>query len=198
MEISDEELMVMFQQGDAMAFDLLFEKYRLPIFNFVYRMLDRERKSAEDLLQEIFMKVVKGKDFYEPKAKFSTWLFSIARNHCLNFIKSQPYRQARTTISLDVRHKESGLNLSDKIAVRQDNSQSIEAKEMCNILEEVISTLPDRYREIFLLRAVEGFSHREIARILEINPATVRTDYHRAKLMLREKIGPILDEGRSR
>ncbi len=68
-EIPDQELMIMFKDGDAVAFDTLFDKYRVPVFNFIYRMLNREKESAEDLLQEIFMKVVDGKDFYEPKAK---------------------------------------------------------------------------------------------------------------------------------
>ena len=193
-EISDQELMIMFREGNTAAFDLLFDKYRLPVFNFIYRMLDRERASAEDLLQEIFMKVVDGKDFYEPKAKFSTWLFSIVRNHCLNFIKSRRYMQAGSTVSLDARDKESGLNLADKIATEQDDQRSMENKEALEILEKTISTLPDKYKEIFLLHAVEGFTHQEISKILKINPATVRTDYRRAKLMLRKKIEPILDD----
>jgi len=187
-EFSDQELMIMFKEGNAAAFDLLFDKYRLPVFNFIYRMLNREKESAEDLLQEIFMKVVDGKDFYEPKAKFSTWLFSIVRNHCLNFIKSRRYMQAGNTVSLDARDKESGLSLTDKIPTKQDNQKSIENKEALEILERTISILPDKYKEIFLLHAVEGFTHQEISQILKINPATVRTDYRRAKLMLREKI----------
>ncbi len=194
-EISDEELMLMFQHGNAMAFDMLFEKYRVPVFNFIYRMLNREKESAEDLLQVIFMKVVKGKDFYEPRAKFSTWLFSISRNHCLNFIKSRRYMQAVSTVSLDAQNKEDGLSLLDKLAAKENGRQKITEKEMQEMIERAISALPDKYREIFLLRAVEGFAHEEISRILKLNSATVRTDYHRAKMMLREKIGPILNEG---
>ena len=140
------------------------------------------------MLQEIFIKVVDGKDFYEPKAKFSTWLFSIVRNHCLNFIKSRRYMQAGSTVSLNARDRDSGLNLADKISTKQDNQKNIEEKEALEILEKTISTLPDKYKETFLLHAVEGFTHQEISKILKINPATVRTDYRRAKLMLREKI----------
>jgi len=187
-EFSDQELMIMFKEGNAAAFDLLFDKYRLPVFNFIYRMLNREKESSEDLLQEIFMKVVNGKDFYEPKAKFSTWLFSIVRNHCLNFIKSRRYMQAGSTVSLDARDRETGLNFADKIPANQDNQGTIEEKETLETLEKTISILPDKYKEIFLLHAVEGFTHQEISKILKINPATVRTDYRRAKLMLRGKI----------
>jgi len=191
-DFSDKELMLMFQEGNTAAFDLLFEKYRRPVFNFIYRMLNRERESSEDLLQEIFSKVAWGKDFYEPKAKFSTWLFAIVRNHCLNFLKSRRYMQAKSTISLDAREKESGLNLADKLPAKK--AQSTEAKEIQELLEEAISTLPEKYREVFVLHGVEGFTHEEISQMLKINPATVRTDYHRAKLMLREKIGPLLQE----
>lgn len=79
-----KDLVRQFQLGNTHAFKLLFEQYRVPIFNFVYRMLNGDRESAEDLLSEIFMKLHNAREFYEPKARFSTWLFTIARNHCLN------------------------------------------------------------------------------------------------------------------
>lgn len=197
-EISDEELMCMFQNGDTIAFDMLFERYKIPIFNFIYRMLNREKGSAEDLLQEIFIKIVKGKDLYEPRAKFSTWLFAITRNHCLNFLKSKRYSEAKNTISLDGQYKNSKFSLSDKLAIREDNFRNIEDKEMLEILEEAVSILPDKYREVFILHAIEGFTHKEISEVLKINPATVRTDYRRAKLMLKEKLSPVLKDKRSK
>lgn len=196
-EITDEQLMVMFKQGDNMAFDILFEKYRGRVYNFLYRMLGRDRESAEDLLQEIFVKVFRGKEFYEPKAKFSSWLFSIARNHCLNHIKSLRYIREEGRVSLDHLGRESSLVMDDILSVQSSQEKNTERKEMLEMLENAINILPEKYREIFLLHAVEGFSHEEISQTLKINPATVRTNYHRARIMLKEKIGPMLQEERN-
>lgn len=176
--LSDEELMLRYRTGDMAAFESLFERYRAPVFNFIYRMLNREKHSAEDLLQEVFMRVDMGKSSYVPSAKFSTWLFSIVRNHCLNFIKSKQYRQASKTSPLD------DLSIS-----RQDIACDMESNE---VFEQVVCALPVKYRELFLLHAVDGFTHQEIAGMLKAKPATVRTDYHRAKLLIKERLGPML------
>lgn len=165
------------------AFDLLFERYRGPVFNFIYRMLNRERHSAEDLLQEIFMRVDSSKDSYEIKARFSTWLFTIARNHCLNFLKSRHYTQAGDTVSLDY---------NNNLVAHHNQANSLEQKDFRSMLEKLISTLPARYREVFLLHVFEGFTHQEIAEILRTNPATVRSDYYRAKILINDKLAPAL------
>jgi RNA polymerase sigma-70 factor (ECF subfamily) len=178
--ISDEELMVMFQNGNAHAFEILFEKYRIPVYNFIHRMLGRDTASAEDLLQEIFIKIVRAKDLYEPRGRFSTWLFSITRNHCLNFLRSRRYLEAKSSVPLDDR---------DATGPAVDAS-GIEVHEL---LEGAIDGLPDRYREVFLLHAVEGFTHREVSEILGMNAATVRTNYRRARAELRERLGDVLD-----
>lgn len=191
-EISDEKLMVMFQEGDTHAFELLFEKYRVPIFNFLYRMLNRQRGLAEDLLQEIFMKVFGAKEYYEPRARFSTWLFTISRNHCLNLVRSRRYLEAKGAVSLDARASEDGPRLADSLPARgEDPLAQQEARE---VLERVIAVLPDNYKEVFLLHAVEGFTHQEISETLNMNPATVRTHYHRARMILTDRMEDILEE----
>jgi len=193
-EISHEELMMQFQQGNVHAFELLFEQFRAPVFNFLYRMLNRQKDAAEDLLQEVFVKVIRAKDFYEPSARFSTWLFTIARNHCLNFIKSRRYRQREETLSLNGLAEESSPALSAALPVGGDTRRELERREIVEILEAAIGTLPDAYREAFLLHAVQGFSHEEIARISRTKPATVRIHYHRARKMLRDRTGGVFGE----
>ncbi len=198
-EISDEKLMVMFQEGDIHAFELLFEKYRVPIFNFLYRMLNRQRGLAEDLLQEIFMKVFGAREYYEPRARFSTWLFTIARNHCLNLVRSRRYLEAKDTVSLDTRASENGSRLADNLPARDEGQDPLAQQEVREVLERVIAVLPENYREVFLLHAVEGFTHQEISEILNMNPATVRTHYHRARMILVDRMEDILEEeGRER
>lgn len=183
---SDSELMVQFQQGNAAAVELLFEKYRLPVFNFIYRMLNRERQQAEDLLQEIFMKLLKAKDLYEPRARFSTWLFAIARNHCLNYLKSRRYLEGQRSVSLQDPGTEGGLTPAERLPGSQDVINDIQQRETQEMLEQAIGRLADDYREVFILHAVEGFTHEQIAEILQQNPATVRVQYHRARGMLRK------------
>ena len=190
-ELSDSDLMVKFQQGNPHAFSLLFETYRGPVFNFIYHMLNGQRDAADDLLQEIFMKVVKAKDFYEPRAKFSTWLFSIARNHCLNHLKSRRYAQGRNTVSLDAEGND-GASLMDVLPDEHPVPGGMERKELQGMLEQCIAALPDDYKEVFLLRAVEGLSHEDTARILRLNPATVRTHYYRARMSLQKQMGRLL------
>lgn len=189
-----DDVVMQFQRGDAHAFGLIFEHYRVPVFNFIYRMLNGDREAAEDLLNEIFMKLHDAREYYEPRAKFSTWLFTIARNHCMNYIKSRSYRQSRRIVSLEeLAQKTTETSAHDRLMSLSvpDDSKRADLREL---LEQAIADLPDEYKEVFILHAVEGFAHEEVAQMLSMNPATVRTNYHRARALLRKTItadGPL-------
>ena len=186
--VAHDYVIMQFQRGDAHAFGLIFEQYRVPVFNFIYRMLNGNREAAEDLLNEVFMKLHDAREDYEPKDKFSTWLFTIARNHCLNCIKSRNYRQSRRTVSLEeLVQKTTESSAPDRLVSRSvpDDAKRADLREL---LEQAIAGLPDEYKEVFILHAVEGFAHAEVAQMLRMNPATVRTNYHRARALLREQI----------
>ena len=193
-DMAQDYVVTQFQKGDAHAFGLIFEQYRVPVFNFIYRMLNGDREAAEDLLNEIFMKLHDAREYYEPKAKFSTWLFTIARNHCLNCIKSRSYRQSRRTDSLEeLAQKTTESSAPDRLMALSVPNDSKRA-DLRELLEQAIALLPDEYKEVFVLHAVEGFAHDEVAQILRMNPATVRTNYHRARALLRKTIaadGPL-------
>lgn len=187
-DMAHDDVVAQFQRGDANAFGLIFEQHRVQVFNFIYRMLNGDREAAEDLLNEVFMKLYDARESYEPKAKFSTWLFTIARNHCINFIKSRGYRQSHRTVSLE----ELAQQMTESSA--QDHLMSLSVPDdsrradQRELLEQAIAGLPDDYKEAFILHAVEGFAHEEVAHMLGMNPATVRTNYHRARALLRETI----------
>ena len=188
MDVADEELMLQTQRGNVHAFELLFERYRSRVFGFILRMLNGERQEAEDLMQDIFIKLFKAKEMYEPRAKFSTWLFTIVRNHCLNFVRSRAYLQAQRTVPLDPADESgmAGAAMPAFAPVRERES------DMTERLEQAVQSLPAMYKDVFLLRAVEGFSHEETGLMLGLNPATVRTHFRRARLMLVEMLeGPI-------
>ncbi len=180
-DVADEELMLQAQRGNAHAFELLFERYRARVFGFILRMLNGRRQEAEDLMQDIFVKVFKAKEMYEPRAKFSTWLFTVVRNHCVNFVRSRAYLQAQRTVPLEPSDELEAAATTRSLGTPRQS----DAGER---LEQAVRSLPEMYREAFLLRAVEGLSHDETARVLGVNPATVRTQFRRARLMLVEKL----------
>ena len=187
-DVAHDYVVMQFRQGDAHAFGLIFEQYRVPVFNFIYRMLSGNRESAEDLLNEVFMKLYDARESYEPRAKFSTWLFTIARNHCLNCIKSRSYRQSRRTDSLEELAQKATASSAPDRMVALSVPDDVKHADLRELLEQAIALLPDEYKEVFILHAVEGFAHAEVAQMLNMNPATVRTNYHRARALLRETI----------
>jgi RNA polymerase sigma-70 factor (ECF subfamily) len=182
-DMGDEELMLQTQLGNVHAFELLFERYRVRVFSFILRMLNGQRQEAEELMQDIFIKLFKAREMYEPRAKFSTWLFAIVRNHCLNFVRSQAYLRAQRTVPL-----EPGGESRAAMADPASGPGGSRATDLAERLELAIQGLPAMYKDVFLLRAVEGFSHDETAGMLGLNAATVRTHFRRARLMLAEKL----------
>jgi RNA polymerase sigma-70 factor, ECF subfamily len=183
-DVGDEELMLRTQRGNVHAFELLFERYRPRVFGFILRMLNGQRQEAEDLMQDIFIKLFKAREMYEPRSKFSTWLFAIVRNHCLNFLRSRAYLQAQRTLPLEP--EAAAEATPTERSTGTGGSQASE--EVSERLEQAILSLPEMYKDVFLLRAVEGFSHDETAQMLGLNPATVRTHFRRARLMLMERL----------
>ena len=181
---TDEELMVMFQNGNTCAFERLFERYRVPVFNFLFRLLHYQRESAEDVLQDIFVKLAKAKDLYDPRLRFRTWFFTIARNHGLNHLRSRASVNAMKTISLDAMAEATESRGAQEVSGKDDTFGDIALKDNLVLLERTIDRLPEPARDIFLLHALEGLPHDEIARTLQMNPATVRTHYHRARVQL--------------
>jgi RNA polymerase sigma-70 factor (ECF subfamily) len=192
--ISDNELMIMFQKGNVHAFELLFEKYRVRVFSFMFRMLNRDIESAEDLLQEIFVKICRAKEFYQPGTKFSTWLFTIARNHCLNFVNSKNYRNKRNTFSMDAQEDGGRSECGDVQDGVEHTLTATEKIEIQEILEMAICGLPDGFKDVFLLHALDGFTYEEVAQTMDIPSGTVKTHYHRARLILQQKVGHLLRE----
>jgi RNA polymerase sigma-70 factor (ECF subfamily) len=180
--------MVAFQGGNASAFDLLFQRYRSPLFSFILRMLGGDRAGAEDLLQDVFLRIVRSRDLYDPGRTFSTWLFAIARNHCINYLRSKGYRDARATVSLDGSADPDSVCRVPEPAVDAPPAGPMQGRELVELVDAAVRRLPVAYREVFLLRAVEGFSHAETANVLRLSEGNVRVLYLRARQMLRNEL----------
>lgn len=187
-ERTDEQLMAGFQAGNASLFDLLFQRYRRPLFTFIYRMLAGDRATAEDLLQEVFLKVLKGRDLFDARQKFSTWLFAIARNHCVNALRSRGHRDTLETYSLDDAENPDSPLYQKEPAAFDFRLCQLERDEAGQLLDAAIQTLPTAQREVFLLRAVEGFSHLETADMLRLSAGHVRILYLRARQRLQQEL----------
>ena len=176
-DLSDEQLMLMFRYGNQNAFALLFEKHRGAVYGFSLRMLGRQH-DAEDVCQEVFMRMAIAGKSYEPSARFKTWLFTIARNCCLNQI-----RQKRP-VSIQMEH----------IEHRQTDNQEAAASETeaTEVLEQAIAELPEQWREVFLLRFRNELEYQQISEVTQQPLGTVKTHIHRARLQLAKRMKNIL------
>ncbi len=175
--------MLQVRGGDRRAFEALFRRYTPPLVNFLARMVP-ERARAEELAQEVFLRIYQARDRYEPRARFSTWLFSIAHNLALNEL-SRSYRKRERP-------------LEDPVVERMPDpqpgaEQRLEGKWAAQAIEGALAGLPERQRAALLLRVEQGLGYAEIAEVLEASSASVKSLIHRA----RESLLAQLDEPES-
>lgn len=189
----DAELMAAFKKGDGKAFEKLLARHKKPVFNFCLRMMG-DRTAAEDATQEVFMKVVKGAARWEKQAKFTTWLFTIARNHCIDALRKASYRK---TASLDQPLKEDendGATLGDRVSDRDavDPSRGAESRRLRQRLAEAIAALSDEQREVFVMREYAGMPFKEIAQVVGVPENTVKS---RMRYALEHLRGTLAKQG---
>jgi RNA polymerase sigma-70 factor (ECF subfamily) len=189
----DAVLMLRVKRGDRAAFTELVEKYKQPVMNLVYRTLYDEAE-AEDLAQTVFLQVYKSANRYESRAKFSTWLFTIARNLCLNEIRR---RSRHPADSLDQAHAEHDdqprQQFEDKSNVAPP--EKLLQGELAQKIEEALAGLPESQRTAILLCRQEELSYEEIAEILGCSLSATKSLIHRGRETLKEKLKPYLRTG---
>lgn len=186
--LSDHELVALAQKGNEKAYRELLGRYQRPVFSLIYRML-RDREQAEDLAQETFVRVFNHIDRYDPKYKFSSWIFKIATNLTIDHIRKKEV----ATVSIDgSRYAVTSDEIeASTITVASDDEnpeELLEAKELGESIEEAIGGLRAEYRTAILLRHVEGREYQEIADIMGLPLGTVKTFIHRARNELRGKL----------
>ncbi len=185
----DAQLMERFKSGDAAAFGDLVQRHRKAVFHFCLRML-RERTAAEDAMQEVFLRVVRGAKKWEHQAKFSTWLYTIARNHCIDAIRKASYRK---TASLDQslnQGEEQGPTLGDRVADEDAISPDRGAASirLRGALADAIASLSQEQREVFVMRQYSGMPFKEIAEIVGVSENTVKSRMRYALEHMRGKL----------
>src|SRR5271154_5328228 len=189
----DAELMLRVKRGDHAAFADLVDKYKQPVMNFVYRSL-RDETEAEDLAQNVFLQVYKSRSRYKQTAKFSTWLFTIARNLCLNEIRRRSRHPAE---SLEETHAENEdqpqRQYEDKKVFLP--TENVLHGELAKKIEEALAELPENQRTAILLCRQEELSYEEIAEVLDCSLSATKSLIHRGRETLKEKLKPYLKTG---
>ncbi len=184
-EDPDETLMLRYQRGDVRAFEILLSRHERPVFNFLLRSVG-SRSVAEDLLQDTFLRVIRSASSYKKQAKFTTWLYTIARNLCVDRSRRQKHRQAQS-LDQPLRSDEGSATLLD-VVPGSDQSAERDAigGELQRTMQAAIDKLSEEQREVFLLRQFHELSFKEVAEIVGIpeNTAKSRMRYALEKLRL--------------
>ncbi|MBL7130253.1 MAG: sigma-70 family RNA polymerase sigma factor [Candidatus Omnitrophica bacterium] len=177
--------MLKFQQGDKFAFEELLDKYQKPVINFIYRMI-QNKDEADDLAQDVFIRVYNSAKTYRPTAKFSTWIYTIARNICLNELR----KKERRNISLDQGIPTQEGELKREIASPEGSSPYEDASkhELQELVKEAIESLPVNQRMAVVLRRYQLLSYEEIAKTMDCSVSAVKSLLNRAKESLKEKL----------
>jgi RNA polymerase sigma-70 factor (ECF subfamily) len=183
-EPSDESLMLAFKAGDARAFESLVRRHRRPLFGFVLRSV-HSRARAEELLQEILLRVVRSKDRYERTAKFTTFLYTIARNLCVDESRRQKFRRHASLDQPRFAGEEGRPLLATVAAEQVPTDAAADAPRLRAAIAEAVEHLPDDQREVFLLRQMSGLSFKEIAELVGAPENTVKSRMRYALEKLR-------------
>ena len=196
--------MLAFRAGDARAFEALVRRHRGPVFHFILRFTG-QRARSEDLLQETWLKVVRSAREYEPRARFTTWLYTIARNLCVDSARKESHRQAESLEApANAQAAEGGRPLGEALP---DGGASPErgahAARLRPLLERALAELPEEQREVFVLREYSGIAFKEIAEVTGVSENTVKSRMRYALDGLRRRLaemgvdGDLAEDGRT-
>ncbi len=180
--MSDEDLFRAYKNGNVDAFGEIMNKYKGPIYNYIVRMTGR--RAADDIFQEVFIKVLEKASSYTSKGKFSHWLFSIARNAALDWHRKNKGRE----VSLDSK-EEGQFSYSEKLADKKDSPEEVmEKNEISRTIEAALGKLSYEQKEIFCLRCYSGLNFREISEILNIPIGTALARMSRGMEKMRKEM----------
>lgn len=188
--LEDTALVNAYLEGETRSFDVLVERYQTRLLNFVYRIVgDRER--AEDLVQEVFIRVYRHLGRFDRSKKFSTWIYTIASNLAKNELRNRSRNPLVlfTSMTKGWEDEERPLEFEDPTSRPDDLFRKRHVREM---VESSVAQLPTHHREVFVLREIEGRSYEEIAEITHCNLGTVKSRLNRARNSFAEIIEPSL------
>lgn len=185
---SDVQLMLEAKAGDDASFEILLQRYRTPVINFLFRMV-RDTATAEDLTQEVFIRVYRAREKYAPSAKFTTWLFRIATNLALNRIRDSRHQQLEISLDAPTREDETPVELPAR-ELRVD--QMMLERDRASLIRNAVEALPEKQRIAVLLHKYEGMDYVEIAKVLDCSEAALKSILFRAYETLRVQLAPLV------
>ncbi|MEO7299195.1 MAG: sigma-70 family RNA polymerase sigma factor [Verrucomicrobiota bacterium] len=189
----DTALMLCVKGGDMHAFEELVEKYKQPVINVISRTL-RDETEAEDLAQNVFVQVFKSAHRYQATAKFSTWLFTIARNLCLNEIRRRSRHPADSIEASQIENDDRPARQYEDVKNFSPTEQTLQS-ELEHKVAEALADLPENQRTAILLCREEELSYEEISGVLGCSLSATKSLIHRGRETLREKLKPYLKTG---
>ncbi len=185
-EMDDAVIMLELRAGNMAGFDYLIQKYRRPIVHFMYRMVHNQA-IAEELAQEVFLRVYRSRETYRAEARFSTWLYRIATNLGVNHARDTRHERAASTVYLDEVDSETGTTPDLADSTPGVESNLVRQERMAAIREHVLA-LPDRQRMAVLMHKYEGMDYKQIGEVLKLSESATKSLLFRAYQTLRGKL----------
>ena len=188
----DIEDMLAFQQGNEEGFHRLFQRYSKPIINYLYRFT-WDRSVAEDLTQEVFLRICRAAKTYEPKTSFRTWLYTIATNVARNEFRRQEHTVRHESLSAPL-YEDRMIHQEDRMDPTAETPEGMAiGRQLEEHIQRALSMLPERQRTALLLCRHHTFSYQEVADIMNLRVGAVKSLIHRATETLRRELAPYLD-----
>jgi RNA polymerase sigma-70 factor (ECF subfamily) len=186
-QVPDEQLITKALTGDQRAYELLLVRHRKAIFHVVTKIV-RNREEAQDLVQETFMKAFNALVSYRSEYKFSTWLYKIAANCAIDFVRKKRIEALSLDRPIETKDGQVEIELPDST---WDPEKDLVRKQKLRSIDEAIESLPDKYREVIIYRHKDDKSYEEIAGILKTPVGTVKARIFRARELLKKKLKSI-------
>ncbi len=190
-ELSDEELMLLVQEGRNQAYDVLVGRYKNRLYTYLFRLLGNESE-AEEFAQEAFVKAFIHAEKYRTVARFSTWLYTIATNLVRNRVRNVKRRPGMVSLWSEDAH---GEDEGKWLELRDDSQRpdyNMERRNMNEVIQDAIEKIPAKYRPAFVLREINELSYEEIAATTGLKLGTVRSRINRARAHFKKLVAPIV------
>jgi RNA polymerase sigma-70 factor, ECF subfamily len=184
--MSDAEIMLRVREGDDSAFDLLVHKYHKPIVHFMFRMVHNQAV-AEELAQEVFLRVYRSRQTYRAEARFTTWLYRIATNLGVNHARDTKHERAAQNVYLDQPDPETGTT-PDVADTKATVEQELVRDERMKAIRQHVMALPERQRTAVLMHKYQGLDYKQIGEVLKLSESATKSLLFRAYQTLRERL----------
>lgn len=188
--LTDAQVMLRVKAGDDSAFEYLVQKYRRPMVSFMFRMA-HNATTAEDLAQEVFLRVYRSRGNYEASAKFTTWLYRIATNLAANYARDTRHERPEVTVSIDEPDEDTGLTV-DVPDTSLSAEEDIVRRERLAAIRQRVQALPERQRMAVVMHKYQQMDYRQIAQVLKLSESATKSLLFRAYETLRGQLKEFL------